>query len=250
MLTRNTIKLVKSLQQKKFRREHALFVVEGGKSVQEVLASEWPVQSVYATDAYLPELASGLHRRRLSAATVKAAELAEMGSYEQNDTALAVLEIPMPGPIRFAEGEYVLVLDDIRDPGNLGTIIRTADWFGIRQIVCSPETAELYNPKVIAASMGSFLRVPVHYTALTGFLMAHAGRATYGTFLEGIDIHQIRFERSGGVLVIGNEANGISDEVAVLVKNRLTIPRIGQAESLNAGIATAIVLDNWCRQRQ
>jgi len=248
MLTRNTIKFVKSLQQKKFRREHALFVVEGGKSVQEVLASDWPVHSVYATEAYLPALATGLRRRDLAPVVAKAAELADMGSYEQNDSATAVLEMPMPRPIRFDQGDYVLVLDDIRDPGNLGGIIRSADWFGVRQIVCSPETAELYNPKVIAASMGSFLRVPVHVAALSGFLTAHADRASYGTFLAGADIHQTQFDRTGGMLVIGNEANGIGDDIAALVRHRLTIPRFGHAESLNASIATAIVLDNLRRQ--
>ena len=249
MLTRNTIKLVKSLQQKKFRREHGLFVVEGGKSVQEVLASDWPLHSVYATEAYAPELAAGLRRRRLDALPAKAAELVEMGSYEHNDTALAVLMVPPPQPIRLAAEDYALVLDDIRDPGNLGTIIRTADWYGIHQIVCSPETAELYNPKVLAASMGSFLRVQVHYTALAGFLAAHPERPVYGTFLDGNDIHQSRFAAGGGLLVIGNEANGISADVAERVSQRLTIPRYGSAESLNAGIATAIVLDNW-RQRR
>ena len=250
MLTRAIIKLVKSLQQKKFRREHGLFVVEGGKSVQEVLASDWPVHSVYATEAYLPELSAGLRRRNLSAELVKATELAEMGSYEHNDTALAVLPVPPPGPIRLAEHDYALVLDDIRDPGNLGTIIRTADWFGIKQMVCSPETAELYNPKVIAASMGSFLRVSVHYTGLSAFLAAHHERAIYGAFLDGSNIHQLAFDPAGGLLVIGNEANGISAEVAAHISQRMTISRFGQAESLNAGIATAIVLDNWQRQRQ
>ncbi|NQD35772.1 RNA methyltransferase [Permianibacter sp. IMCC34836] len=250
MLIRNTVKLIKSLQQKKYRREHALFVVEGGKSVQEVLASDWPLHSVYATAAYLPELAAGLRRRGLDAITVKAAELADMGSYEHNDSALAVLEIPLPAPIRFGDGEYVLVLDDIRDPGNLGTIIRTADWFGIRQIICSPETADLYNPKVLAASMGSFLRVQVHYTALPAFLQAHADRPSYGAFLDGTDVHRTAFEPRGGLLVIGNEAHGIQPELAGLVTHRITIPAYGQAESLNAGIATAILLDNWRQSAQ
>ena len=249
MLTRNTIKLIKSLQQKKFRREHGLFVVEGGKSVQEALASDWPVHTVYCTESYLPELERALRRRHIEPVLAKAAELAEMGSYEQNDTALAVLAVPAPTPLRLSESEYALVLDDIRDPGNLGTILRTADWYGIRQIVCSPETAELYNPKVIAASMGSFLRVQLHYTALPAFLLSQRARPIYGAFLDGANLHQLQFAAAGGLLVVGNEANGISADVAAHVSQRLTIPRFGQAESLNAGIATAIVLDNWARQR-
>ncbi|HEX4911500.1 MAG TPA: RNA methyltransferase [Permianibacter sp.] len=247
MLTRNTLKLIKSLQQKKHRREHGLFVVEGGKSVQEVLASEWPVQSVYCTEAYLPQLVPWLQQRALTPVLVKAAELAEMGSYEQNDSALAVLPVPPPLPLVVPDTGYALVLDDIRDPGNLGTILRAADWYGIRQIICSPETAELYNPKVIAASMGSFLRVQLHYTALPAFLASRHGKAIYGAFLDGENVHRLSFADSG-LLVIGNEAHGISAAVAAHVTDRVTIPRFGAAESLNAGVATAILLDNVARQ--
>jgi TrmH family RNA methyltransferase len=247
MLTRNTLKLIKSLQQKKHRREHGLFVVEGGKSVQEVLASEWPIHGVYCTEAYLPQLMPWLQQRGLTPVLVKAAELAEMGSYEQNDSALAVLHVPPPSPLLVPDTGYALVLDDIRDPGNLGTILRAADWYGIRQIICSPETAELYNPKVIAASMGSFLRVHVHYTALPAFLASQRGKAIYGAFLDGDNVHRLAFAGSG-LLVIGNEAHGISAEVAAHVTVRVTIPRFGAAESLNAGVATAILLDNVARQ--
>ena len=248
MLTRNTLKLIKSLQQKKHRREHGLFVVEGGKSMQEVLASEWPVHSVYCSEHYLPQLAPWLHQRALTAVLVKPAELAEMGSYEQNDSALAVLNVPPPSPLSVPARGYALVLDDIRDPGNLGTILRAADWYGIRQIICSPETAELYNPKVIAASMGSFLRVQLHYTALPAFLASQRGKAIYGAFLDGENVHRLPFADTGGLLVIGNEAHGISAEVAAHVTVRVTIPRFGAAESLNAGVATAIMLDNLARQ--
>ncbi len=247
MLTRNTAKLVKSLQQKKFRREHGLFVVEGGKSVQEVLDSDWPVHSVYVTEAYRPLLQPLLNTRALTPVVVQAADLADMGSYEHNDTALAVLPVPVATPLRLLKDQPVLLLDDIRDPGNLGTILRTADWFGIRQIICSPETAELYSPKVIAASMGSFLRVAVHYTDLATVLAMHPDRGSYGAFLDGEDVHQVAFER-GALLVIGNEAHGIGAPVARHISRRLTIPRYGHAESLNASIATAIILDNW-RQR-
>ncbi len=196
----------------------------------------------------MPTLAPLLRQRNLEPVLVKAADLAEMGSYESNETALAVLAVPAPSPLRLLSEQPVLLLDDIRDPGNLGTILRTADWFGIRQIICSPETAELYNPKVIAASMGSFLRVNVHYTDLATVLVMHPERVSYGAFLDGDDVHQTAFDRDA-ILVIGNEANGISAAVSQQIARRLTIPRYGAAESLNAGIATAIVLDNFVRRR-
>jgi TrmH family RNA methyltransferase len=138
--------------------------------------------------------------------------------------------------------EFVIVLDDIRDPGNLGTIIRTADWYGIHSIVASEETTDFYNPKVIASTMGSFCRVNVFYTDLSSYLSAQKG-PVYGTFLNGKDVHALG-EKPGGFIVIGNESNGISPAVEKLVTHRITIPRRGGAESLNAAIATAIVLDN------
>ncbi|MBI2381974.1 MAG: RNA methyltransferase [Gammaproteobacteria bacterium] len=247
MLTRNQLKDVKALQQKKHRRELGLFVVEGGKSVAEVLASDFAVTAVYATAAFAPELEKACAARKLAIQQATAAQLAEMGSYESNDAALAVVRMRPAGPIHLAPGEYVLALDDIRDPGNLGTLLRTADWYGIRQVICSPETAELYNPKVIAASMGSFTRLAVHYADLPAFLAAHPERRSYGAFLDGEDLHQTRFATQGGILVIGNEAHGIAPALAAAIHTRLTIPRYGQAESLNAGIAGAVLLDNWRR---
>lgn len=248
MLTRNQLKDVKALQQKKHRREQGLFVVEGGKSVQEVLASDFAVTAVYATAAYAPELEAGCRTRRLDVQQATAAQLVEMGSYESNDTALAVVRMREPKPVRLAPGEYALALDDIRDPGNLGTILRTADWYGIGQILCSPETAEVYNPKVIAASMGSFTRVAVHYLDLAAFLAEHATLASYGAFLGGADVHAEAFDPRGGLIVVGNEAHGIAPSLAPMIRRRVTIPRYGRAESLNAGLATAVLLDNLRRR--
>jgi TrmH family RNA methyltransferase len=168
-------------------------------------------------------------------------ELNDIGSLQTNDSAIAVCdskEEEIPGII---SDEWVIVLDNINDPGNLGTIIRIADWYGIKKIVCSEDTADLYNPKVINASKGSFLRVSLSYTGLPGFLKKQHV-AVYGADLHGENIHKTTFSTSG-ILVMGNEAHGISAEVKALLTNSLTIPRFGMAESLNVGIATAICCD-------
>jgi TrmH family RNA methyltransferase len=137
---------------------------------------------------------------------------------------------------------FSLMLDDIRDPGNLGTIIRTADWYGIKNIIASEETADVYNGKVIQSSMGSFIRVHIFYTSLKEYLTRNT-LPVFGTFLDGENAHTIQYG-TGGIILVGNEANGISKEVEQFVTRRITIPRFGQAESLNAAIATAIVCDN------
>ena len=146
-----------------------------------------------------------------------------------------------------ARNEFALILDDIRDPGNLGTIIRTADWFGLKHIIASPETADFYNPKVIAATMGSFTRINVHYTDLAAFI-PDSGLPVFGTFLDGSNVREVAFG-NGGLIVIGNESNGISPVVERLVTNRITIPRYGKAESLNAAVAAAVVLENVMGRR-
>lgn len=248
-LTRAEQKLIRELHSKKGRREQRRFLVEGGKSVAELLASDWPVVAVYASHEAAPDLRDAAARRGLPLLEISQSLLTSLGTYEHNDSALAVAGWRERGILPALPGELVLVLDDIRDPGNFGTIIRSADWYGIRQIVCSPETAELYSPKVIAASMGSFLRVSVTYTALPAYLQRcqvpvfgalMSGRSVYGLPLKAAD---------GAVLVIGNEAHGPSEAVAACVTQAVTIPRFGAAESLNAGIATAILLDHWARHR-
>ena len=148
--------------------------------------------------------------------------------------------------LNIKEGEFIIALDDIRDPGNLGTIIRTADWYGIHTIIASEETADFYNPKVISSTMGSFTRVNVHYEDLQNFL-SKTHRKIYGAFLQGRSIHHESFA-SGGIILIGNESRGISKPLEKLVTDRITIPRFGHAESLNAAIATAVICDNIRRR--
>lgn len=241
MLSKAKIKLIRSLQIKKYRQQEQLFVVEGAKSVAELLKSDFAVEMILGTAEYLIDLKvpSGL------AIEVKQQELESLGLFQSNESTLAVARMKPDQTFNPDPGEYVLALDDIRDPGNLGTIIRTADWYGITRIVASLETADCYNAKVISATMGSFTRVTMHYTDLPTYLAARSTRI-FGAFLEGEDVHRATFN-DGGIVVIGNESRGISDGVARYVTDRITIPRYGRAESLNAAIATAVICDNLRR---
>lgn len=218
--------------------------MQGAKAVGEVLASDYTVELLCATPQFLRESYRKDKAKEVTEVTER--ELTALSSVEANNAALAVVRMKPPALPRLSPDEWTIVLDDIRDPGNLGTIIRTADWYGVRQIVASGETTDVYSPKVINATMGSFLRVQVHYTVLDKFLSS-VKAPVYGTFLDGKDVHRVEFGK-GGVLVIGNESRGISPEVAVKVTERITIPRYGEAESLNASVATAIVLDNLRRK--
>ncbi len=245
MLSKNQIKYINALQQKKFRQEFQAFVVEGGKSVLELLHSPFALASLYVTEDFYKENKPLLDKQTIQAEIVTQSELERAGSFSSNNAALAVAKMRANEPLQVAAQEFALVLDDIRDPGNLGTIIRIADWYGISKIICSENTVDLYNPKVISATMGSFTRVQLYYTHLPSFLATIQAKV-YGTFLDAQNVHQMRFA-SEGYIVIGNEANGISAEVEAFVSEKITIPRFGQAESLNAGIATAIICDNLRR---
>lgn len=250
MLTKNQGKYIQSLHQKKYRQQHGAFLVEGAKSVAEVLQSDFWVDLVVATDAFYKENAPLTDRQRTLIEIVPPAELTRLGTLETNHAALAVVRTKDNVPLVAQPGEIVLVLDDVRDPGNLGTILRIADWYGVRKLICSETTADVYNPKVISASKGSFTRVLWWYGDLTAFF-AQSDRAelpVYGAFLEGDDAHALAFG-PGGYLVMGNESSGISPAVERYVTRRVTIPRYGGAESLNVGIATAVLLDNWRRSR-
>ena len=239
MLSKAKIKFVKSLQIKKYRKQEQCFVVEGKKSVLELLTSDFQVVTLLATQQFLEESGSATPPSvKVVAATE--AELASLGEYKSNDGALAVVRMKENESFVTSSAEYVLVLDDIRDPGNLGTIIRTADWFGVNKIVASEETADVYNPKVIHSTMGSFTRVSIFYTDLVEYLSGKD--PVYGTFLDGADVHDFSFG-NGGFIVVGNESQGISPQVEKVVTQRITIPSFGKAESLNAAIATGIVLD-------
>lgn len=218
-------------------------MVEGAKSVQELLQSDFEIVTIMATARFLTDL-----KRTPSAEVIEVSEndLAGIAEFQTNNTALAIAKMKPNKLLTFSTTEWVLALDDIRDPGNLGTIIRTADWYGISKIIASAETADFYNPKVISATMGSFTRVSVFYTDLEEYLGSSKARV-FGAYLNGSDVHQADFG-NGGVVLIGSESHGISPTLEKHVTDRITIPRYGNAESLNAAIATGIICDNIRRR--
>jgi TrmH family RNA methyltransferase len=253
MLSKNVVKYINSLQLKKYRQEHGSFLVEGAKSVEELLASDFQIEMLAVTEAFYKENTQKLDKQSFRLEIATPDELSRAGTLQTNDTVLAVVRTK-PNDFLYAQPqEYALVLDDIRDPGNLGTIIRIADWYGITKIICSLTTTDWYNPKVIAASKGSFTRVQGYYTELDLYLekvrTTEDGTSIYGTFLEGKNIHQTTFADTG-YIVMGNESKGISPAVEAFITQKITIPRFGGAESLNVGIAAAVVLDNWRRNSE
>lgn len=236
MLSKNEIKEIRALGQKKFRDERGLFVVEGEKLVDEALHSGFDVIGLYRTED-IGEEAMG----RISQLT-------------HPSPALAIVRQPRAVALpAFGPDELVLALDGVRDPGNLGTILRIADWFGIRLVLASEDTVELYNPKVVQATMGAIFRVRVHYCDLAEVLRCPVkpGIQVYGTLLEGDNIYETELA-SGGILVMGSEANGISPAVAASVTQKLFIPPfpagVRTSESLNVAVATAICCSEFRRR--
>jgi TrmH family RNA methyltransferase len=247
MVSKARLKFIKSLQVKKYRKQEQSFVVEGAKSVAELLSSDFEVIWLAASESFLDDHHHQIDQRNIEAAEASEKELEQLSSFQTNDAAVAVAKMK-PNILPDLNEGFCLALDDLRDPGNVGTIIRTADWYGIKNIVASTETADFYNAKTISATMGSFCRVTFCYTDLVELLRKNS-TPVFGTFMSGEDVHQIDFGKTG-IIVIGNESNGISDAVGKLVSHRITIPKIGGAESLNAGIATGIVLDNIFRSKK
>ncbi len=238
MLSKAKIKFIKSLQIKKYRKQEQCFVVEGAKSVRELLASDFDTLMLLGTAEFLSDSKIG---KGMEVIEVTENELSGLGEFQTNDSALAVARIKPNKDTKLSEDEFVLLLDDIRDPGNLGTIIRTADWFGINRIIASNETADFYSPKVISSTMGSFTRVKMYYTNLGEYLQ-HNRHPVFGAYLDGVDIHQTKFGR-GGLILIGNESNGIHADLKKFVTHKFTIPKFGKAESLNAAIAVGIICE-------
>lgn len=240
MLTKNQIKFISQLKQKKHRDLSRQFFVEGIKGVEELLQSSLVLVQVYSTEP----LKQTIDPEKFTLITE--AELKKISALTTPNTCLAVFE--KPAATALSSTGLQVVLDDVRDPGNLGTIIRLCDWFGVSELICSEETVDVYNPKVVQATMGSITRVKVHYTDLNIFLQ-NTSQPVFGTFMEGDTIYNKAFPKNG-ILVMGNEANGISSGVEQLVQHRITIPRFGalqQAESLNVATATAITLSEFKR---
>lgn len=240
MLTKLKIKYIQSLGHKKFRDEEGVFIAEGPKLVAELL-QECPdrITELYALPEWMAQKPAG----GPEPVAIQAQELERISQLATPNQVLAVVkQFDTPDEIP-ARGQLVLALDTIQDPGNLGTIIRIADWFGISRIVCSRDCADCYNPKVVQSTMGSISRVGILYTDLEKWLAQEGQPVIYAAALEGQAVNLTGHVKEG-VLVIGNESKGISPAVFEKVTRRITIPRIGRAESLNAAVATGILLSH------
>jgi TrmH family RNA methyltransferase len=239
-------KLVASLQNKKDRDARKLFLVEGEKSFLEAIESSYELHTVFATHMFLatyPELAESIKQ---FTNIVDASELSGMGTFASNMMVIGVFHQKQVPPLVVAD-EIVLALDDVNDPGNLGTLIRIADWYGIRKVICSKSTVDVYNPKTISAAKGSFTRVDVYYKDLEDFFRSQHDLPIFAADLEGKSVHNVSFP-SRGVLLLGNESHGIDHTLKEIVTESVTIPRFGHAESLNVAVAGAIILDSWKRK--
>jgi TrmH family RNA methyltransferase len=239
MLSKSQISLLSSLQHKKFRREHGLFMVEGYKSVTEFINSAYQVDTVYHTPAIAPKLLN--LSRKINFQEISLNELQKISTLKTPQEVIGLVKIPIWPVLNYKalEKKFSLVLDSVQDPGNMGTIIRTADWFGIQDIICSEDTVDVYNPKVVQATMGSLARVNIHYADLASVL-PQIKLPIFGAMLNGQNMYNTYFGTEG-LLVMGNEGNGISAAVEQLITSAVTIPRTGNAESLNVAIATAIL---------
>lgn len=247
MLSKNEVKYIQSLKAKKQRQEARAFVAEGHKMVLELLAQQrWKVQALYGTASFLQGIPKSL---ALPAKTVEVSqqELERISFLQTPQSCLAVVTIPEQVPIHFPVGQWSLLLDDIQDPGNLGTIIRIADWFGIGHIFATEHTADVYNPKVIQASMGGFLRVQIHYGPCVEWLQAQQPMC-YVADMHGQSVWQLQ-QPTPGVVVIGNEGNGVSKDIVAFASLSVSIPKLGAGESLNAGVATGILLSHLLQQK-
>jgi RNA methyltransferase, TrmH family len=241
MVSKNQIKLITSLQQKKFRQSNQLFIAEGVKVIQELALSNFVLEHLFMTTPLFKSV--DVTKKTL----IDENELKKISCLSTPNNCLALFKIPIPKEISANKG-IIVALDSIRDPGNLGTIIRLCDWFGITEMICSPETVDVYNPKVIQATMGSISRVNITYLDLSSFVK-NTKLPIYGTFMNGENVYKQKLPKEA-ILVLGNEANGISATLEQVIKNKIAIPRFGelqQTESLNVATATAIFLSEFKR---
>lgn len=241
MFSKSQFKLIKSLAQKKYRLKHQLFVAEGKKVISDLLNSSIELHSLFTTDDIF-------EAERNKTFLIDEAELKKISNLTTPQTALAVFSMPINKKPELKG--LMVALDEVQDPGNLGTIIRMCDWFGVEQLICSAGTVDCYNPKVVQATMGSIARVNISYVSLPEFIKQGDGKMpVFGAFLEGENIYTEDLPE--GIIVMGNEANGISAEVEALVTKKLVIPQFGnsqETESLNVATATAIFLSEFRRR--
>jgi TrmH family RNA methyltransferase len=234
MISINQKKYVNSLKQKKFRTKDNSFVVEGVKMIEELLQSDYEVKEIYATQSWI-EI-----NPLIDCNEVSEKELSQISSLSTPNEVIAVVKQKEHQLIDISSS-LTIALDKIQDPGNLGTIIRTADWFCIQNIVCSENSVDVYNSKVMQATMGSFFRVNIVYDNLKEFFRNNGDLKVYGALLEGQSVYVKGLNPKGSVLLMGNESKGISEELIPFITDKISIPKIGGAESLNVSTATAII---------
>lgn len=237
MLTKSDILKIQSLKDKKVRYESGLFLVETPKLINELIDSAFEIEKIYTTEEHWIEKKS----KNLEIEIISEKELSRISQLKTPHLAVALAKKKLVAPYNKTEG-ITLVLDGIQNPGNVGTIIRIADWFAVKKIVASLDTADAFGPKVVQATMGSIFRIPIEYTDLTTFLTDNT-LPVYGALLNGEDAFE-NGKIENGILIIGNESQGIRKEIKHFITKALTIPRFGKAESLNAAVATGIMLSH------
>jgi len=245
MLSKSQIKSIKALHKSKFRNKEEKFIAEGAKVVDEFMNSNYTIIAIYGVD----EWADNHINRSLNIIKVSAKELQTISLLKTTNQVLAVVAYPEAVSLNYENNDLCLALDTIQDPGNFGTIIRIADWFGIKKIICSKETADAYNPKVVQATMGAITRVNIEYTDLAQWLTnLPVDVNVYGTLLDGDNMYETNLAKSG-IIVVGNEGNGISAEVQKAITHKIKIPSYAESmmESLNVAVATSIVCAEFRR---
>ena len=239
-ISKNQHKLITSLSQKKYRQKHKLFIAEGVKVVEELLNSSFEVENLFCSD----EFSSNVSEDKII--RVSETDLKKVSSLKTPNKVLGVFKIPDEKLLK--NKGLVVVLDAINDPGNLGTIIRLCDWFGVDELICSKDTVDCYNQKVVQASMGSLTRISIHYVDLVDYLQ-ETSLPTFIADMDGENVYKTNLPKEG-ILIMGNEANGVSEEIKNLVNHKISIPRFGETqetESLNVATATAILLSEFKR---
>ncbi|MBS1640821.1 MAG: RNA methyltransferase [Bacteroidetes bacterium] len=237
MLSKNEVKYIQSLCHKKQRNETGLFIAEGPKLAEEILVSNYIVEKIYALPEWIKK------NNNINAAEITEKELNQISQLQTPNEILLIVKQSSVDFEPILKNNFTVVLDDIQDPGNLGTIIRLCDWFGVQQIICSNNTVELYNSKVIQSTMGSFVNVKICYKNLIDFFNSNKNIVVLGAVLNGINVHEVAKPKEA-ILLIGNEGKGISNDLLPFINKKITIPKKGKAESLNAAMATGILLSH------
>jgi len=239
-ISKNQIKLITSLSQKKYRQKHKLFIAEGVKVVGEFLASSFELETLFCLDGFDSEVSDQKIVR------ISENDLKKISNLKTPNKMLGLFRIPTQKPQK--NSNLIMALDAVNDPGNLGTIIRLCDWFGVDQIICSNDTVDSFNQKVVQASMGSLTRVSIHYLDLANYL-TNTNLPAFIADMDGVNVYNTQLPKEG-ILVMGNEANGVCEEIKQLVTTKIAIPRFGaiqETESLNVATASAILLSEFRR---